>query len=95
MRWVFIFCLLTFAVATAQTGCRVSEFYGIAWSTHNPTERHEKLLYWLQVSGERCTQEQLIVIWNALPEWAGTADSVAMRQKIMWLYDRLSSKGSK
>jgi len=64
-----------------QTGCAVQELYAIAWSTHDPAERHKAMLAWLDKTS--CSLDDYTLIWNALPEWAGTADSPALRAKIM------------
>jgi len=93
MRYlVVVFLTLT---AFAQNGCNVSEFYGLAYTWHNPTERHQNLLRWLHFNGDKCTKEQLTVIWNNLPMWAGTADSSEIRQNIISLYQLLVAKESK
>lgn len=64
-----------------QTGCAVQELYVIAWSTHDPIERHRAMLEWLDKS--TCSADDYVTIWNALSEWAGTADSPVLRAKIM------------
>jgi len=64
-----------------QTGCAVQELYVIAWSTHDPIERHRAMLEWLDKS--KCSGDDYVLIWNALPEWAGTSDSPMLRAKIM------------
>ena len=64
-----------------QTGCAVQDLYVIAWSTHNPAERHKAMLEWLDKS--KCSADDYVTIWNALPEWAGTSDSPLLRAKIM------------
>jgi hypothetical protein len=64
-----------------QTGCAVQELYAIAWSTHDPAERHKAMLEWLDKS--KCSSDDYVNIWNALPEWAGTSDSPLLRAKIM------------
>ena len=95
MRWIVLLLLLTLAGATALNGCSTAEIYAIAFSTHNPTERHEKMARWLRTVGARCNEEQLVVIWNNLPNWAGTSDSVELRQEIIALYEKLALKGKK
>ena len=95
MRWIILLLLLTFFGATALNGCSTAEFYAIAFSTHNPTERHEKLAGWLRTTGARCSEEQLMVIWNNLPHWAGTSDSVELRQEIIALYEKLAAREKK
>ena len=64
-----------------QTSCAVQELYAIAWSTHDPAERHKAMLEWLDKSV--CSSADYVIIWNALPEWAGTSDSPLLRAKIM------------
>jgi hypothetical protein len=48
---------------------------------HNPAERHKAMLEWLDKS--KCSADDYVIIWNALPEWAGTSDSPVLRAKIM------------
>lgn len=64
-----------------QASCAVQEFYVIGWSTHNPAERHKAMLEWLDKS--KCSPDDYVTIWNALPELAGTSDSPVLRAKIM------------
>ena len=64
-----------------QPSCAVQELYAIAWSTHDPSERHKAMLEWLDKSV--CSSADYVIIWNALPEWAGTSDSPLLRAKIM------------
>ena len=94
---LFLFCfLMLITVSLAQdklilsteqpkkppkVGCAVQELYVIAWSTHDPAERHKAMLEWLDKS--KCSADDYVLIWNALPEWAGTSDSPALRAKIM------------
>jgi hypothetical protein len=75
-----------------QPKCEISEFYAIAWTTHNPTERHQKMLDWLGSKGPSCKFEQLLHIWNNLSEWAGAADSAPLRANVIELYERLPKK---
>jgi hypothetical protein len=64
-----------------QTGCAVQELYVIGLTTHDPAERHKAMLGWLDRT--KCSADDYVLIWNALPEWAGTSDSPALRAKIM------------
>ena len=61
--------------------CAVQELYVIGWSIHDPAERHKAMLAWLDKTS--CSSDDYVNIWNALPEWAGTSDSPALRAKIM------------
>ncbi|CAB4180643.1 hypothetical protein UFOVP1049_72 [uncultured Caudovirales phage] len=64
-----------------QTGCAVQELYVIGLTMHDPLERHKAMLAWLD--GTKCSGDDYVLIWNALPEWAGTSDSPLLRAKIM------------
>lgn len=64
-----------------QTGCAVQELYVIGLTTHDPAERHKAMLEWLDRT--KCSADDYVTIWNALPEWAGTSDSPMLRAKIM------------
>jgi hypothetical protein len=64
-----------------QTFCAVQELYVIGLTTHGPAERHKAMLEWLDRT--KCSADDYVLIWNSLPEWAGTADSPALRAKIM------------
>jgi hypothetical protein len=96
---VGLFILVLWAIAAMVHGahgqqpkCAISEFYSIAWTTHNPTERHQQMMEWLGSRGPSCNFEQLLNIWNNLAEWAGTADSTPLRAKVIELYERLPKK---
>jgi hypothetical protein len=95
MRWLALLTLLMLSGATALNGCSTAEIYAIALSTHNPTERHERMARWLQAVGARCNEEQLVVIWNNLPNWAGTSDSIELRREIIALYEKLAAREKK
>jgi hypothetical protein len=64
-----------------QTSCAVQELYVIGLTMHDPSERHKAMLAWLD--GAKCSGDDYVLIWNALPEWAGTSDSPALRAKVM------------
>ena len=99
MRWaVLLLALVTVSVAQdrlilsteplpkkqekpKQAGCPLQELYVIGWATHDPAERHKAMLEWLDRT--KCSADDYVLIWNALPEWAGTSDSPMLRAKIM------------
>ena len=64
-----------------QSICAVQELYVIGLTTHDPAERHRAMLEWLDRT--KCSGGDYVLIWNSLPEWAGTSDSPALRAKIM------------
>jgi len=64
-----------------QASCAVQELYVIGLTTHDPADRHRAMLAWLDKT--KCSIDDYTFIWNALPEWAGTSDSPALRAKIM------------
>ena len=98
MRSLFIFVLLM-SVALAgdrlilsteppppkkppkQPSCAVQDLYAIGWIVHDPAERHKAMLAWLDKS--KCSVDDYTLIWNNLPEWAGTSDSPLLRAKII------------
>jgi len=95
----FIFLVLLLSVALAQdrlilsteppkrqerpkqSSCAVQELYVIGLTVHDPAERHKAMLQWLDRT--KCSADDYVLIWNALPEWAGTSDSPLLRAKIM------------
>ena len=87
MRWLLLLLLLLGLVgAVAKSGCYVREFYGIGYTKHDPTERHKEMLAWLDRNAPHCKASDYIVIWNNLSEWAGTADSTYIREKVIHGY---------
>ena len=64
-----------------QASCAVQELYVIGWTVHDPAERYKAMLGWLDKSV--CSKDDYTLIWNALPEWAGTSDSPMLRAKVM------------
>jgi hypothetical protein len=64
-----------------QAGCAIQDLYVIGWTMHDPAERHKAMMEWLDKT--KCGPEDYVLIWNALPEWAGTSDSPALRAKVM------------
>lgn len=83
MRWIIVL-LTIFLIGTAATkqGCYLDEFYMIAWTVHNPSDRHQMMIKWLDTNGKFCTVEDYSTIWNNVAEWAGTADTPQLRYKI-------------
>jgi len=93
----FIFLVLLLSVAWSQDKlllsaeppkrqeklkqCAVQELYVIGLTTHDPAERHKAMLAWLDKTS--CGSDDYVLIWNALPEWAGTSDSPLLRAKII------------
>ena len=86
MRWLILLLLFGLVGAVAKNGCYVREFYSIAWTIHNPSERHQQMSMWLTNNVRFCRSQDLIVIWNNLSEWAGTADSAELRGKVVHGY---------
>lgn len=96
MRWLILLILLLGLVgAVAKNGCHVREFYGIAYTVHDPTERHVKMMEWLSVNAAYCKSSDYVVIWNNLSEWAGTADSTWLRAAIIHGYKEAQEREKK
>ena len=95
MKWMIVALLTAAVMVSAQNRCNVHEFYKLAYTLHNPSERHTQLSRWLTEQGPNCNAEQLVVIWNGLSEWAGAADSVELRAKIIHLYEQANARSAK
>jgi hypothetical protein len=97
VKWVVlalvIACLLV--GAEAKVGCRVNEFYGIAYTLHNPTERHAKMLSWLEQNKQYCKSTDYVVLWNSLSELAGSADSTELRSAVTRGYEEAIDREKK
>ena len=94
MKWFLLPLLLLLAGATANERCVVNDFYAISWMG-NPSDRHQQLSMWLTTNGNNCSSEQLVIIWNNLAMWAGTADSQELRGKILYFYARAVEREKK
>lgn len=87
MKWAVLALVICLLVgAEAKVGCHVREFYGIGYTVHDPSERHTKMLSWLEQNKQHCKASDYTVIWNNLAEWSGTADSTYLRSKIIHGY---------
>jgi len=78
--------LLASTTSSSSDNCSVREFYGIAHTVHNPTERHQQMSTWLTKHQTLCKSSDMTVIWNNLAEWAGSADSAELRHKVVIAY---------
>jgi hypothetical protein len=89
VRWLIpLFVISLVYGATAKRECSVSEFVSIAYSNNNPKERHDRIVEWLDDSGQVCTKEQLALIYANLAQVLGVADTVKIRAKVEQLYER-------
>lgn len=96
MKWLVAALLLMITIASSQTiRCSTVEFYGLGMTIFNPSERHVHLNRWLDLNGPKCNKEDLVLIWNNLPEWAGTADSAEIRVKVVNLYQQAVERETK
>jgi hypothetical protein len=96
MKWLLAALLLVVSIASSQTiRCSTVEFYGLGMTIFNPSERHTALNKWLDYNGSRCSTEDLVIIWNNLPAWAGTADSAQVRAKIIGFYQQALERETK
>ena len=89
MRWLLLFvCASMVYGATQKRECSVSDFVNIAYSNNNPKERHDRIVEWLDDSGQVCTKEQLGLIYTNLAQILGVSDTMRIRTKIEKLYER-------
>ena len=86
VKWVAALVLVLALHSTGKDLCSVREFYIIAWTIHNPSERHQQMSVWLTNHLHLCKSTDFVVIWNNLSEWAGTADSALLRHKVIQGY---------
>jgi hypothetical protein len=96
VKWVAALLILVSLLVPAQESnrCIVADFYGLSW-IGEPTLRHVELSRWLTTNGNNCNTEQLLVIWNNLAVWAGTADSSEVRAKVLHFYARAAEREKK
>ena len=96
MRWLIMLLLVLGLVgAVAKSGCHVREFYGIAYTVHDPTLRHREMVAWLDKNAPYCKTTDYVVIWNNLGEWAGTADSPKIRELVIHGYKEAQQREKK
>jgi len=89
MRWLLLFvCASLVYGASQKRECSVSDFVNIAYSNNNPKERHDRIVEWLDDSGQVCTKEQLGLIYTNLAQVLGVSDTMRIRTKIEKLYER-------
>ena len=89
MRWIPLLLIAALVYgATAKRECSVSEFVNMAYSNNNPKERHDRIVEWLDDSGQVCTKEQLGLIYTNLAQVLGAADSMKIRAKLEQLYEK-------
>jgi hypothetical protein len=83
------------AGAVAKSGCHTREFYGIGLTVHNPTLRHKEMVAWLTQNARYCKPADYVILWNNLAEWAGTADSVQLRNLVIDGYNEAVKREEK
>jgi len=86
MKWILLAILLLTLASSAEDKCSVREFYSIAYTVHNPSERHQQMSIWLTNHKNLCSSKDMVVIWNNLSEWAGAADGAELRHKVVYAY---------
>lgn len=74
-----------------QGTCTVAEFRMLALSTHDPKERSDKAIAWVNQNGPACTPAQLAMIMSNRPTWMGTGDSLQLTTGIERLLEIKSS----
>ena len=94
MKWFWLLLIGLVFWVSAKSPCIVSDFYGLSWLS-DPSLRHIELSRWLTTNGDNCSTDQLLVIWNNLPMWAGVADSAELRGKVLYFYARAAEREKK
>ena len=86
VRWLLALVLTLALHSTGKDLCSVREFYSIAYKIHNPSERHQQMSFWLNKHQNLCSSKDMVVIWNNLSEWGGSADSAELRHLVVSAY---------
>jgi hypothetical protein len=96
MKWVIAALLIvSLLVSAAEDKCSVRQFYAFAYGVHDPTERHKKMSDWLTKHEGLCKSSDMVVIWNNLSEWGGTADSHILRALVIHNYKEALAREKK
>jgi hypothetical protein len=86
VKWLIALVLILSLHSTGKDLCSVREFYSIAYKIHNPSERHQQMSFWLNKHQNLCSSKDMVVIWNNLSEWGGSADSAELRHLVVSAY---------
>ena len=92
VKWLLALVLTLSLHSAGQDLCSVREFYIIAYTIHNPSERHQQMSIWLTNHQKLCKSSDFVVIWNNLSEWAGAADGAELRHKVIQGYKEALKK---
>ena len=66
------------APAAPKGACVIAEFRYLALTTHDPLERQNKAIDWLNTNGGFCSPTQLSILITSKAALLGTSDSVAL-----------------
>ena len=92
---LLIIGLLASTRSSSSDTCSVREFYGIAYTVHNPTERHQQMSLSLTKHQYLCKSSDTTLTWNNLSECAGSADSAELRHKVVIAYKNAVAREAK
>ena len=92
---LLILGLLASTPSSSSDNCSVREFYVIAYKIHNPSERHQQMSFWLNNHQNLCSSKDMVVIWNNLSEWGGSADSAELRHLVISAYKKALEREKK
>ena len=95
MKWFALTVLALTMLVSAKPKCELSMFFSIAYTVHNPTERHTQMSKWLVANADNCSAKELTLLWNNLSEMAGAADSAELRHKIVYAYEKAVEREKK
>ena len=95
MKWIIPIVFALTMLVSAQPKCELSVFHTIAYTVHNPTDRHTQMSKWLVANADNCSAKDLTTLWNNLSEMAGAADSAELRHKIIYAYQKAVEREKK
>lgn len=74
--------------ASSQNSCVIADFRRVALMYHNPQERQDKAIAWLQTNGGSCSPAQMSILISSRASLMGTADSPTLAS----VFDSLMEK---
>ncbi len=85
---IIIVLLGVLLMAYAANNCNLGQLYTLSMTTHDPSLRKDLTLSWMKSNAKQCSNQQLVEIYNNLPNLLGTADNHEIRSIIYENYKR-------
>ncbi len=79
---IVIVLLGVLLMAYAANNCNLGQLYALSMTTHDPSIRKDLTLSWMKSNAKQCSNQELMQIYNNLPQWLGTSDNHEIRSVI-------------